>query len=75
MERRKVELRDELPQEPLADDPDAVRVLLKLPNGTRLERRFLKSHSLTVTSIVKYIINIYATVGESQMLQTMGEKK
>ena len=43
-------MRDALPEEPMADDPDAVRVLLKLPNGTRLERRFLKTHSLKVSA-------------------------
>ncbi|KAJ7357568.1 FAS-associated factor 2 [Desmophyllum pertusum] len=35
-----------IPEEPESSDPDSVRVLIKMPNGKRLERRFLKSHSL-----------------------------
>lgn len=30
------------------NDPDAVHVVFKLPSGRRLERRFLKTHSLEV---------------------------
>ncbi len=45
---RKEELRNTLPPEPDADHPDAIKILLKLPNGTRLERRFLKTDSLQV---------------------------
>lgn len=41
-------IRDELPQEPDSDNPDIIKILLKLPNGTRLERRFIKSQSLKV---------------------------
>ena len=37
-----------MPQEPSADDSDVIKILLKLPSGTRLERRFLKSQSLKV---------------------------
>lgn len=51
MERRKEELRDQLPQEPDAEDPDAIRILLKLPSGIRLERRFLKTDSLQVNDM------------------------
>lgn len=39
-----------MPEEPMPDEPDAVRLLLKLPNGTRLERRFLKGQSLKVNT-------------------------
>ncbi|XP_020605014.1 FAS-associated factor 2-like [Orbicella faveolata] len=35
-----------IPEEPENSDPNSIRVLIKLPNGKRLERRFLKSHSL-----------------------------
>lgn len=35
-----------VPSEPDANHPDAVHVVFKLPSGHRLERRFLKSHSL-----------------------------
>jgi len=42
----KVELASEIPEEPEVSHPEAVRVLLKLPDGQRLERRFLLTHSL-----------------------------
>lgn len=35
-----------VPDEPDASHPDAVHVVFKLPCGSRLERRFLKTHSL-----------------------------
>jgi len=44
--RMKVELANEIPEEPEVSHPEAVRVLLKLPDGQRLERRFLLTHSL-----------------------------
>ena len=47
---RKEQMRDELPPEPMPDDPDAVRILLKLPNGCRLERRFNRHEPITVSS-------------------------
>ncbi|ELT92191.1 hypothetical protein CAPTEDRAFT_228273 [Capitella teleta] len=46
LQRRKEQLRDELPAEPTSDDPNVIKILLKLPSGIRLERRFLKTHSL-----------------------------
>ncbi|KAH3712656.1 hypothetical protein DPMN_072409 [Dreissena polymorpha] len=45
-ENRKDELRQEIPAEPDDSDPDAIRVVLKLPHGTRIERRFRKTESL-----------------------------
>ena len=48
-ERRKDEIRMKLPAEPDGDNNDVVKILLKLPNGTRLERRFLKTQSLKVS--------------------------
>ncbi|XP_072041833.1 FAS-associated factor 2-like [Amphiura filiformis] len=47
-ERLKIEKAANLPEEPDPKDPDAIRIVLKLPNGIRLERCFLKSHSLEV---------------------------
>ncbi|XP_065156030.1 FAS-associated factor 2 [Atheta coriaria] len=44
--REKIELVTKVPKEPNLDHPDAVHVVIKLPCGTRLERRFLKTHSL-----------------------------
>lgn len=37
-----------VPDEPPMTHPDAVHVVFKLPCGSRLERRFLKTHSLEV---------------------------
>ena len=48
IERRKAVLRNEIPEEPDSDDPNTIKILLKLPNGIRLERRFLKTDSLKV---------------------------
>lgn len=45
-ERMKEELKIEIPEEPPVDDPDVVRIVLKLPHGSRIERRFLKNQSL-----------------------------
>ena len=47
IQRMKVELVSKIPDEPECGHPDAVRVLVKLPGGQRLERRFLKSNSLS----------------------------
>jgi hypothetical protein len=37
-----------LKEEPPADHPHSIRTIIKLPNGTRLERRFLSTDSLSV---------------------------
>ncbi|XP_036920314.1 FAS-associated factor 2 isoform X2 [Sturnira hondurensis] len=37
-----------LPPEPSPDDPDSVKIIFKLPNDSRVERRFHFSQSLTV---------------------------
>ena len=44
--RLKIELANKIPEEPEAGSEDVVRILIKLPGGQRLERRFLLSHSL-----------------------------
>ncbi|XP_066159363.1 FAS-associated factor 2 [Euwallacea fornicatus] len=46
LQREKIESVDKVPLEPDALHPDAVHVVFKLPSGIRLERRFLKNHSL-----------------------------
>ena len=38
----------QIPPEPEVDDADAVRIVLKTPNGKRLERRFHKNQSSKV---------------------------
>lgn len=42
----KIDLVTEIPEEPEVDHPEVVKMLIKLPGGQRLERRFLKSQSL-----------------------------
>lgn len=46
--KEKIDSVNKVPQEPEPNDPLAVHVVLKLPCGLRLERRFLKTHSLEV---------------------------
>ncbi|KAI1300187.1 FAS-associated factor 2-B [Halotydeus destructor] len=48
--RMKIELADRIPAEPDSSASNTIRVLVKLPNGVRLERRFLR------TSSIKYLI-------------------
>lgn len=49
--RQKIERALEVPSEPDSADPDAILLLFILPNGTRLERRFRRSHMLKVITI------------------------
>ncbi|TMW54460.1 hypothetical protein DOY81_000452 [Sarcophaga bullata] len=42
----KLEMAEQVPSEPPADAANAISVVFKLPNGTRIERRFLQSNSL-----------------------------
>lgn len=46
IQRQKIEYQKRIPDEPPSDHPEAVHIVIKLPNGMRLERRFLQSHSL-----------------------------
>ncbi|KAE8748558.1 hypothetical protein FOCC_FOCC004734 [Frankliniella occidentalis] len=46
IQRQKVELACKVPAEPSSDHPESVHVVIKLPTGKRLERRFLQSHPL-----------------------------
>lgn len=46
IQRMKIELVSEIPEEPNIGNIEAIRVVIKLPGGQRLERRFLQSHSL-----------------------------
>ncbi|XP_057655911.1 FAS-associated factor 2 [Diorhabda carinulata] len=46
LEQEKINSLQRIPHEPDATHPDAVHVVFKLPCGSRLERRFLKTHSL-----------------------------
>lgn len=48
IEREKMESANKVPAEPDPANPDAVHVMFKLPCGSRLNRRFLHSHSLEV---------------------------
>ncbi|XP_071523686.1 FAS-associated factor 2 isoform X2 [Panulirus ornatus] len=51
--RLKVEMVDKVPQEPEEGMEGVVHIVVKLPQGTRLERRFLKADSLS--SLYYYI--------------------
>ncbi|XP_046396416.1 FAS-associated factor 2 [Ischnura elegans] len=44
--KQKIDWACRVPDEPSADDPEAVYVVIKLPSGKRLERRFRLQHSL-----------------------------
>jgi FAS-associated factor 2 len=46
--RQKIELASKIPDEPPVNEPTTVRIVIKLPEGQRLERRFHKSQSLKV---------------------------
>lgn len=46
IQRQKVQLASEVPEEPSVEVAEAVRIVIKLPEGQRLERRFLRSQSL-----------------------------
>lgn len=45
-EQKKSELEVQIPPEPASSHPDSIRLLLKIPSGSRIERRFLKTESL-----------------------------
>ncbi|KAK3088816.1 hypothetical protein FSP39_024113 [Pinctada imbricata] len=45
-ELRKEQLKREIPPEPNGSDPDVIKVVLKLPHGSRVERKFNKHQSL-----------------------------
>lgn len=50
--KEKIESVSKVPNEPDPTDPDSVHVVFKLPCGLRLDRRFLKTHSLEVSSFI-----------------------
>jgi FAS-associated factor 2 len=50
IQRKKIEYQMHIPDEPPPNHPEAVHIVIKLPNGMRLERRFLQNHSLEVTA-------------------------
>lgn len=48
MERQLAAKEASLPHEPSPDDENAVTLLVRMPDGSRRGRRFLKSHKLQV---------------------------
>lgn len=46
LQRRKIDLLQLVPSEPPPSHPEAVCVVFKMPDGRRVERRFLHSHTL-----------------------------
>uniref|UniRef100_A0A8C6PE93 Fas associated factor family member 2 n=1 Tax=Nothobranchius furzeri TaxID=105023 RepID=A0A8C6PE93_NOTFU len=72
-ERRRRTLEEEkerksecLPPEPSADDPESVKIVFKLPNDTRVERRFLFAQSLTV--IYDFLFSLKETPEKFQIV-------
>lgn len=49
LENMKLELASSVPSEPAPDATDIVNLVFKLPDGKRLERRFLSNHHLEVS--------------------------
>jgi FAS-associated factor 2 len=52
-----------IPDEPPPDHPEAVHIVIKLPNGMRLERRFLQNHSLEVTASYITLVCLSVSLG------------
>ncbi|GIY86534.1 FAS-associated factor 2 [Caerostris extrusa] len=46
IQRQKIELASQIPEEPPLDHPNTIRLMIKLPAGSRLERRFQREESL-----------------------------
>ncbi|XP_078406882.1 FAS-associated factor 2 [Cetorhinus maximus] len=72
-ERRQRSLQEEkerkserLPPEPFPDNPDSVKIVFKLPNDTRVERRFLFTQSLTV--IYDFLFSLKETPEKFQIV-------
>ncbi|XP_028669561.1 FAS-associated factor 2 [Erpetoichthys calabaricus] len=72
-ERRRRTLQEEkerksecLPPEPSQDDPDTVTIVFKLPNDSRVERRFLFTQSLTV--IYDFLFSLKETPEKFQIV-------
>ena len=55
--RQKIELASKIPDEPPVNELTAVRIVIKLPGGQRLERRFYKSQSCKVDISSLLLIN------------------
>lgn len=49
--RQKIDFVSKVPSEPDVNHPDAIHIVIKLPCGERLDRRFLKTHSLEVNTL------------------------
>jgi len=49
-----------LPPEPSSDDDNAVNLMVKMPDGSRRGRRFLRSHKLQVKMpVIKYATSVF----------------
>lgn len=53
--RDKIESVVKVPVEPEESHPDAIHLVIKLPCGVRINRRFLKTHSMEVMIFFKSI--------------------
>lgn len=52
--RQKIDFVSKVPSEPDLNHPDAIHIVIKLPCGERLDRRFLKTHSLEVHTLLLF---------------------
>jgi len=58
-----------LPPEPSSDDDNAVNLMVKMPDGSRRGRRFLRSHKLQVKMpVIKYAASVFLLYFGAYML-------
>lgn len=69
--REKIECVSKVPSEPDVNHPDAIHIVIKLPCGERLDRRFLKSHSLEVLPRLCSIVMIVAFLAGDILLRVL----
>lgn len=56
IEKEKMDSVHKVPDEPDPSNPDTVHVVFKLPCGSRLDRRFLSTHTLEVSEKIVLIM-------------------
>lgn len=60
LKQRKSDILSNLKEEPSASASDVIKVVIKLPNGTRLERRFLTTDSMKVMLEFTFLCSPFA---------------
>lgn len=69
--RQKIDMAALVPSEPELTHPNAVSIMFKLPNGQRIERRFLNTESLKVRSSHYFIQNYRSNTIFHRMFTTI----